>query len=127
MRLRPSLSFIFFTLCCLLAACAGEAETVDERLYGRWEITEGLRNGRPAESLSELFFEFEETGILRTNLSGATIEGEYKLDDDRILQREAEIETEYKVVSLTDSTLVLTTRLRNFNFEFQMVKSPSSQ
>ena len=108
----------------LLGACQGDqAARTEELLLGRWEIQEATRNGRPTESLEELYFEFFQDGQMSTNLFGAPESSQYQIDGDLIQQRESRMETDYTIQEITDSTLTLATRMRDFDFQFRLRRS----
>lgn len=119
-------SLFFSTL--LFTACTddGAANAKLQQLAQRWEIREASRNGRITESLDQLYFDFTADGTLKTNLSGATETGTYEMNDDQILQRGTQIEADYNVVNLSDTLLVLTTKIRNSSFKFELVPVPAS-
>lgn len=108
----------------LWSACTDDnAVDTEQLLQGRWELVEAKRNNRPTESLTELYFLFQNDGTVETNLSGAVESGAYRLDDQTIEQRNTSMDTDYLIQSLTDSLLVLRTRLSNQNFEFSLRKA----
>lgn len=117
-----SLSLVFLT------ACGPDTEIDEEtqnQLVGRWELQEAYRNGAPAESLEDLFFEFTEEGEMRTNILGATTQINYLFAGDKIVQTGGDngMEVAYTVASVTDTSLVLTTSLRRYNFKFDLRRS----
>ena len=93
-----------------------------DKLAGRWDIKEAFRNDRPTESMEALFFEFKPNGKMITNLIGADIEASYELQDDKILQRKSELEADYVIEGFTDTTLTLSTTLRDYKFRFLLHK-----
>lgn len=104
-------------------AC-GEDDIQDtDLLLGRWDVQEALRSGRPTESLDNLFFEFFEEGKMRTNITGATVDGSYDLDGDQLKQRGGPLETTYTIQTLTDSVLILTTVINKFDFKLEFSRT----
>lgn len=104
-------------------AC-GEDEIQDtDQLLGRWDIQEALRSGRPTESLDNLFFEFFEEGKMRTNITGAAVDGSYEIDGDQLNQRGGPLETNYTIQTLTDSVLVLTAVINKLDFKLQFSRT----
>ncbi len=121
------LMFRLFTGLCalllfLLPACLLDNEEARQQLLGRWELEQAFRNGRPTESLDQLYFVFHPDGNLETNLTGQPEVGSYEFDGDEIQQRETSISADFQVESLSDSTLVLRTQLRNYGFRFNLRK-----
>ncbi|MEL6276522.1 MAG: hypothetical protein AAFU03_15600, partial [Bacteroidota bacterium] len=49
-----------------LLACTSDDTDQGPSLVGRWEIESAQRNGRPTESLDELYFEFTDQGGFST-------------------------------------------------------------
>lgn len=105
-------------------SCKKEPDGRAQMLLGRWVIREGFRNGQATESLSELFFEFEKEGRMATNLPLPELSAKatYALDNDKIVQRQGEAEVEYEIETLSDSLLIITTRMRNYDFRFVLKK-----
>ena len=92
-----------------------------DQLIGKWEIVEAYRNGNLAESLDDLFFEFYEDGKMRTNILGSSSQSDYEIDGQKILQGGDDgVEVDYQIEEVSDSTLVLTTALRRYNFSFSL-------
>jgi len=115
-----SLVLITFTLW----TCASEEKEIEKNnLLGRWEIQEARRNGRPTESLDNLYFEFFEDGKMVTNLSGSQESAVYEVNDDIITQRQSQFDVDYQIRNLTDSTLELAAQIRDFNFSFSLSKA----
>lgn len=107
-----------------VSACKTEKQDdYSEKILGRWELLEAKRNGDPTESLIGLFFEFQTGGAMRTNLSATEETAAYELQDNKILQRQSQIEADYTIEEITDSTMTLTTTLRNYNFRFLLKKA----
>ena len=105
-------------------SCRSEvADDKQDSILGRWDIQEATRNNRPTESLAELYFEFYEDGTMLTNLTGESEKANYEVDGERLLQRESQVEPDYLIEELTDSVLIISTRLRNIPFRFRLKKS----
>lgn len=109
----------------LFTACGPDTE-IDEKtqnqLIGKWELKEAYRNGELAESLEDLFFEFTEAGEMSTNILGATLQTDYLFEGDKIVQTAGDngMEVAYSVEAITDSSLLMTTTLRRYNFRFDL-------
>jgi len=107
-----------------LLACQDTQETDrQEHLLGRWELQQAFRNGQVTESLQELYFEFYQDGEMSTNILGASETAAYELDDNNLQQRDSQLDIDYRIEELSDSLLVLTTNLRNYDFRFRLRKS----
>ena len=59
---------------------------------------------------------------MRTNISGVPAEASYELQGEKVLQRESEMDIDYTVQGLTDTTLTLSTTIRDFDFRFVLNK-----
>lgn len=104
-------------------ACKNEPKIEQEDLLGRWELQEGFRNEQKSEDLAGLFFEFFGDGKMLTNMSGITAEAQYELKKQTLLQRGGDMDADYQITILNDSSLVLMTTLRDVNFRFVLGKS----
>jgi hypothetical protein len=122
MKRMQGTALTFFCLALFLCACSGTPVISPDKLSGRWDIKEAFRNDRPTESMEALFFEFKPNGKMITNLIGADIEATYELQEDKILQRKSELEADYVIEGFTDTTLTLSTTLRDYKFRFLLHK-----
>lgn len=104
-------------------SCKNEPKIEQEDLLGRWELREGFRNEQKSEDLSGLFFEFFGDGKMLTNMSGSTAEAQYELKKQTLLQRGGDMDADYQISTLNDTSLVLVTTLRDINFRFVLGKS----
>ncbi len=129
----PSLlqSALLLPIVLALSACGSEPENQQELLLGRWELAQATRNGNPTESLSELYFVFNEDGSMNTNLPvpGMAAQNQYKLDGRTLYQynEESPDELSYYIEEFGDSTLVLSTEIRNVRFSFTLRKQTASE
>ena len=122
MRISGTL-LLGFSLLLLTAACTEEPENIQELLPGRWELQQATRNGKPTRSLAELFYEFDKQGSMQTNLPIAKGESTYEVTGQDIEQNQNGNIIVYTVTSITDSTLILQTKLRDTPFEFQLLRT----
>ena len=110
-----------------LSQCASEPAFQAEMLWGRWELREGFRSGRPTESLDGLYFEFGEDGRLDTNLPVGPGEARYELQGNTIRQSGNPADLIYTIQELSDTAMILSTDLRNVNFRFILQKGSVEQ
>ncbi len=118
-------AYIFFITvlsAVVLSACRKEDNKAAELIIGHWEVEEAFRNGRPTESLADLYFEFSPDGKISTNFSGVPEEGTYEIKGSKIAQRDTRLEADYNIESITADNLVLTTELRGYKFRFVLKK-----
>jgi hypothetical protein len=125
--MHRSYTIILFGLLLFVAlsfsACRNDKnESAMEFLLGRWELVEAFRNGRPTSSLENLFFEFQDEGRMITNLLGEEESATYQLSKTELRQRDSQIDVNYAIEELTDSTLMLSTQLRGYAFRFVLRK-----
>ena len=107
----------------IISACKPDKNNAPELLLGRWEVIEASRNGRPTESLADLYFEFTHDGKLMTNVTGIPEEGTYEVRGDQVLQRNTQLDADYNIEEITEDKLVLATELRGYAFLVAMNKS----
>lgn len=110
------------TGCLFLGSCGSDEDLTARQLAGRWEIDEALRNGRPTESLSGLYFRFGPEDRLVTNLNGREETGQYELEDNTVQQTGTTMDVVYQIESITDSTLTLRTQISQYDFRFDLRK-----
>ncbi len=104
-------------------ACQSDPAITPDNLIGRWEIEEAYRDGQPTETLEALYFVFNETGTMVTNLSGQDEQASYEIDNRTIKQRDSRIETDYTVQSIGPDNLELSAQIRDFRFRFLLKRS----
>lgn len=111
----------------LLFACGNEEKFDQNTLLGHWELVNATRDGRRAPSVEGAYFDFMEDGALQTNIASSPETATYKLEGMVIQQRESRFEIDYTIEELTDTTLVLTTELRNAQFRFFLRKGAKEE
>lgn len=120
------LSLLATSALLLLLACGDDTAQTTERIKGKWELVSATRGGQATTSLDQLYFEFAEGGVLRTNLSGMEETAVYSVSANNILQRESQFEVDYSIQDLSDSTLALSATINNYNFLFNLRKVPTT-
>lgn len=124
--------FIALSLSLALLTACGPDTSIDQetqnQLIGKWELQKAYRNGEVAESLDELFFEFTEVGEMRTNILGSTTQADYLFEGEKIVQTATDngMEIAYDVAEITDTSLILTTSLRRYNFKFDLRRAATA-
>lgn len=115
---------IVLLLSIIFWSCESEEPAFENNdLLGRWEIKEATRNGRSTESLDELFFEFFADGNMTTNLGGFQESATYEIEDNVIMQRESQFDVDYTIKGISDTSLQLSTQLRDYYFKFNLLKA----
>jgi hypothetical protein len=103
-------------------SCKNESELNRQKLIGNWELTSGKRNGKETESLSGTVFSFGADSKMETNLPvGIESPADYEVSDKEINQK-GRSEIKYKIIDLSDTTLILGLEMRGTEFEMQMKK-----
>jgi hypothetical protein len=111
----------------LLLACSQEPAADSNLLPGRWEIEEAYRNGSPTTSLESLYFMFDSVDQVTTNLTGADQQDTYLLDGNEIFQSGGPLNVTYRIETLSEEQLILTTNLRNYDFRFVLQRASEDQ
>lgn len=101
-----------------------KAELNKADLIGRWEISKGFRNGKETETLTGTYYEFDEAGSLKTNLTPTTMEQKYQYSfSDHEIKQKGDMPIVYTVDSLTSSYLGLSMVINNFQFKLELSKA----
>jgi hypothetical protein len=117
------MKYVFPVLICCLVSCHLFVDKKSGWLIGEWQLVQAFRNERVTESLDNLYMEFLTTGQVKTNILGMDELYEYQYQGGEITQNAPGIgQIVYKITAMTDTTLELTTSLKNFNFRFLMKK-----
>ena len=118
--MRFPVLFVLFLF--LLSACEEDAPpAAAAQLEGRWELVRATRNNRPTTTLDSLYYQFEEGGVLETNLLGEAQRGRYLRRDDGFIETaEVRVPMTYEVRELTDSLLRLRSDYEGFQFDFTL-------
>lgn len=119
--------WLFVFAFALFLSCKRDPGITTDQVLGRWELDYATRDGRPTESLEELYYEFLPDGTLRTNMSGAPETATYAIENNILQQRQGRIEADYTIVELSDSVLVLSANIRNYAFQFRLLKRNSTE
>lgn len=122
-----SLTILISIVVILFSACqqeSGNENDTAEMLLGVWKLQSATRNGNVTETLDNLKLEFINDTLLYSNLSSSREEQTYKLENLTISTKGARINPDYKIVSISDSTLQLQMILNDYQFEFDFVQEP---
>ncbi len=93
-------------------------------LIGRWEIAKGFRNGKETETLTGTYYEFQEAGTMKTNLTPTTMEQEYQYSfSDNQINQKGDTPITYSVDSLTSNFMGLSMVINNFQFKLELNKA----
>ena len=79
----------FFTIICLLSffiqGCHNK-EAILNNLSHRWLLDKGFRNEKETDSLAGLYFDFNKSGEVTTNLNGQDERLTYKLNGEDVIE-----------------------------------------
>ena len=116
----------FFTLICLLSffilGCHNK-EAILNNLSHRWLLDKGFRNEKETDSLAGLYFDFNTSGEVTTNLNGQDERLTYKLDGEDIIEIAGTEGVFLNIIELSETKLVLQTDIQGYTFKFVLLKN----
>ena len=116
----------FFTLICLLSffiqGCHNK-EAILNNLCHRWLLDKGFRNEKETDSLAGLYFDFNTSGEVTTNLNGQDERLTYKLDGEDIIEIAGTEGVFLNIIELSETKLVLQTDIQGYTFKFVLLKN----
>jgi hypothetical protein len=121
-------SFILLFATFWLSSCQSDGPKTPvfekDNILGRWEISKAWRNGKTTETLTGTYYEFDEAGTMKTNLTPTTMEQvyEYSLSGNEIKQK-GEPPITYTIDSLTPNFLAMNMVINNFPFKLELNKA----
>ena len=124
MNFHKLLPLLLFLAC--FTACGEEepkSPTFDKQLLnGRWELTEAWRNSRKTETLTGIYYEFDDAKM-RTNFTMDMTEKEFAYEfDGRIISQKGKTERFLSIDSLAQSILIFSTNFNEFPFKLALEK-----
>jgi len=96
----------------------------DLNLEGTWKMHEAYKGNAQTKLLDNAYFTFTKDAKVSTNVLGDETPYAYTLKNGKLVIGSGS-NSFYNVELVTTDTLILTTRMRNFNFKFITVKSPN--
>ncbi len=116
----------FFTIICLLSffiqGCHNK-EAILNNLSHRWLLDKGFRNEKETDSLAGLYFDFNTSGEVTTNLNGQDERLTYKLDGEDIIEIAGTEGVFLNIIELSETKLVLQTDIQGYTFKFVLLKN----
>lgn len=110
----------------MLSSCQDDARQIEfdkKQLLGRWEIDKAWRNGKQTETLTDTYYEFDQEGNMRTNLTPSLVEDEFPFSfSGNEIHQNSEPEIIYTVENLTDSLLLFSMTINQIPFRIQLKK-----
>jgi len=125
-KLRLKLLFLGVSLLLTgmyLSSCKQMVEYQD--IEGNWTLIRAMRNGRPTQTLENVFFDFSAENRMMTNILGAenTFDIAYKYPAIEI-KNSSDLE-QLTVKELVHDTLHLELRLLNYKYDFYLLRNES--
>lgn len=115
----------FFTIFCLLSfflqGCHNK-EAIINNLSHRWLLDKGFRNEKETDSLAGLYFDFNTSGEVTTNLNGQDERFTYKLDGEDIIELAGTEVVFLNIMELSETKLIVQTDIQGYTFKFVMLK-----
>jgi hypothetical protein len=115
----------FFTIICLLSffiqGCHNK-EAILNNLSHKWLLDKGFRNEKETDSLAGLYFDFNTSGEVTTNLNGQDERLSYKLDGEDIIELAGTEVVFLNIVELSETKLIVQTDIQGYTFKFVMLK-----
>ena len=116
----------FFTIICLLSffiqGCHNK-EAILNNLSHRWLLDKGFRNEKETDSLAGLYFDFNTSGEVTTNLNGQDERLTYKLDGEDIIEIAGTEGVFLNIIELSETKLILQTDIQGYTFKFVLLKN----
>jgi hypothetical protein len=108
----------------ILSSCKDKIEYQD--IEGNWTLIRAMRNGKPTQTLENVFFEFNPENRMMTNLLGIenTFDIVYKYPVIEI-KNGSDLE-ELTVKKMEEDTLHLELRIINYKYDFYLMRSESN-
>jgi len=110
------LPLTFFT------SCGDDNVSAGATVEGQWELTRALRNNNETAMLDGLELQFQPDGVLKTNMMGNEQPGTYVWSGEEIVTEGVKVPLTYKITEMTDTTLLLRSSYRGFQFDFELAK-----
>jgi hypothetical protein len=97
-------------------------EAILNNLSHRWLLDKGFRNEKETDSLAGLYFDFNKSGEVTTNLNGQDERLTFKLNGEDVIELNGTESLFLNIVELTDAKLVLQTNIQGYTFKFVLLK-----
>ncbi len=118
------LSFIVLLMSAMVVTIGGcEPDTAmhEEDLVGEWKVISAQRNGRKTELVNGASFVFDESGNMKTDITGHDDTGPFTLEEP-ILTHHGKSEVLYTLNKLTQDSMQLVVDLQGLNFVLDLVR-----
>ena len=95
-------------------------------LEGKWLMEAATRDGKLTETLKDSYFIFESPNILINNINRREQSFEYKLAGNNKIEQRGSLDLDYTILKHNSDTLVLKTEIRDYDFQFLLVRDTIS-
>lgn len=113
--MRRFYSVLLCVMTLLMVSCKEEVSVDAGQLSGHWAVFNAERNGRPTALLNGAIFQFQEDGMLHTNITGEELAGRFEVEKNQI-QFNAEQTMLFQVNGLSGDTLSLGMTIQSNQF-----------
>jgi len=97
-------------------------EAILNNLSHRWLLDKGFRNEKETDSLTGLYFDFNTSGEVTTNLNGQDERLTFKLNGEDVIELNGTESLFLNIVELSEAKLVLQTNIQGYTFKFELLK-----
>lgn len=112
--------FIFLSIIMFLLSCKNSNPSYED-INGEWSIIEAKRNGRITRTLENVYFKFDSTPKMQTNILGE--DQSYPINYDfPSIEIESSQLNKLNVISLVEDTLILSTRIDKFKYDLELLR-----
>ncbi len=97
-------------------------EAILNNLSHKWLLDKGFRNEKETDSLTGLYFDFNTSGEVTTNLNGQDERLTFKLNGEDVIELNGTESLFLNIVELSEAKLVLQTNIQGYTFKFELLK-----
>lgn len=115
-------SFLVLLLSVVFLQSCHNKEAIIGNLSYRWVLDKGFRNEKLTDSLAGLYFEFNKSGEVTTNLNGQDERLTYKLNGEDIIELAGTEVVFLNIMELSEAKLVFQTEIQGYTFKFDLSK-----
>ena len=99
--------------------------TESDVIFGKWIMHKASRDGKLTETLKDSYFNFESPNILVNNINRREQAFSFEILDGKILQR-GSLDLDYDILKFNSDTLILGTQIRDYDFQFFLLRDTAS-
>ncbi len=114
------LLLLFFSIV-ILSSCIPDQSIKKEQLFGKWIVTEALRNNKKTNTLEGAFFYFDQD-VLTTNFMGLENQASYEINKNILQLTKGMDYTFHLERTSVDSEITMKTKIQKTEFQFKLKK-----